>query len=173
MKRNHFYVFLFISLKCSPLNPSNAHFVKNCSEDNQTDWFITFLTFKFCAERRKCFLKSLHLFVCANDRLLISFHQTVTGCHCSCLTEILIKILWNHCHILDLHQTKIENEPLANLCIIRLCQKVQWYFYPLSLCFHKTVKLWVCHKTILTLTNCSLSKVWHPAPIHHTRGLVC
>ena len=48
-----FSSFLYCS-KCLlyPSHALNAHFVKNCSEDNQTDWFITFLTFKFCAHSK-------------------------------------------------------------------------------------------------------------------------
>ena len=54
----YFNVFLFIIYFSKMLTQSlstlglNAHFVQKRSEDNQTDWFITFLTFKFCAERK-------------------------------------------------------------------------------------------------------------------------
>ena len=57
------------------------------------DWFITWLTFKFDAKQRGRVLlfsavcSAEHLFLFVNDRLLISFHQTVTRCHCSYLTS--------------------------------------------------------------------------------------
>ena len=49
---NSFQLPSLFSIPTMPMLAFNAHFVKNCSEDNQTDWFITFLTFKFCAERK-------------------------------------------------------------------------------------------------------------------------